>query len=368
MKKLVLIVVLLTITILIVLGFNKLLVSIIGSSDPTQQLAAYEPDITWLKVEGTQIKTAKGNDFLLKGVSSHGIQWYSDLLTYDNLKELKETWDINVFRIAMYTNENGYIAHKETTKQKLIEIADIVIDLDMYVIIDWHTLTDYDPNIFKEEAKLFFDEISTIYKDTPNVIYEICNEPNGNIVTWNDDIKPYADEIIPIIRKNSPNSLIIVGTPNWCKNLKPVAENPLNYNNILYSCHFYAATHKQDLRNEVSNAVEKGLPVIISEWGTTEASGNGEVDVEETKKWIDFLKSKNISFINWSFSNRDENSAIIRTDFPITSTTDDTTLQSSNNNNTVNSDSNMDLPEEKISFNDYLTDSGNLVKSLIKND
>ena len=179
----------------------------------------YVSDNGFLHVDGTSIKNNKNNHFEIMGLSSHGLQWYNQLLTYDNLKTLKDTWKINVFRIAMYTDENGYINNKDEMKQKLIEITNNLIDLDMYVIIDWHTLKDNDPNKYKEDAKVFFDEISTLYKDSPNIIYEICNEPSGNTVTWDDQIKPYAEEIIPIIRKNAPKSLIIVGTPNWCKDL-----------------------------------------------------------------------------------------------------------------------------------------------------
>ena len=292
----------------------------------------------WLKVENTNLKNNKNEVFTLKGISSHGLQWFSDILTYDNLKNLKETWKINVFRIAMYTDENGYISKKEETKNNLKRIVNDLIDLDMYVIIDWHILHDNNPNIYKEDAKKFFAEISELYKDTPNVIYEICNEPNGNDVTWDKDVKPYAEEIIPIIRKNSPKSLIIVGTPCWCQQLEPAANNPLKYENILYSCHFYAGTHKQWLRDEVSKALTKNLPIIISEFGTTDASGNGNVDIEESKKWIDFLNEKNISYINWSFAYKNESSAII--------------LENYGNNK------NQD-------FNNYLSESGKFIKSII---
>ena len=306
------------------------------------ELSKYVSDNGWLKVDNSHLKNEKGQDFLLKGISSHGIQWYSDILTYDNLKELKDSWNINVFRIAMYTNENGYISNKELIKEKLINITNIVVDLDMYVVIDWHTLTDNNPNTYIDASKDFFDEISTLYKDTPNVIYEICNEPNGKNVTWDAEIKHYADEIIPVIRKNSPRSLIIVGTPDWCKELKPVIKNPLNYNNILYSCHFYAGSHKEKLRNEIENAIQNNLPIIVSEWGTTDASGNGEIFEDETRKWIDFLNSKNISFIYWSFSNKNESSAILTSDYSLD-----------------------EEKEKNESINSFLTISGKLVKALL---
>ena len=290
----------------------------------------------WLKVENTNLKNSKNENFTLKGISSHGLQWYSDVLTFDNLKRLKDTWKINVFRIAMYTDEGGYISKKEETKNNLKRIVNDLVSLDMYVIIDWHILKDNNPNIYKEDSKQFFAEISELYKNTPNVIYEICNEPNGN-VNWSD-VKSYAEEVIPVIRKNSPNSLIIVGTPFWCQQLQPAADNPLSFNNLLYSCHFYAGTHKQNLRDEVSKALEKNLPIIISEFGTTDASGNGNVDIEESKKWIDFLNEKNISYINWSFAYKNESSALL--------------LESYGNNLTQD-------------FNNYLSESGKFIKSII---
>ena len=208
----------------------------------------------------------------------------------------------------MYTEENGYIYDK-SLKEKVIELSDILIELDMYVVIDWHILSDGDPMRHIEESKLFFDEISLKYADCPNVIYEICNEPNN--VTWENSIKPYANQIIPIIRKNSPNSLIIVGTPTWSTEIDEVISSSLDFDNILYSCHFYAGTHKTDIRNRIQKVLNKGLCVIISEWGTTDLSGNGNLSLDSTNEWLDFLEERNISWINWSFSNKNESSAIL---------------------------------------------------------
>lgn len=261
-----------------------------------------------LYVEGTNIYNKYDEKFRLKGLSSHGLQWYSDLLTYDNLKYLRDNWEINVFRLAMYTEENGYISDP-SIKEKLIEITDILIELDMYVVIDWHILSDGDPLKHIDSSKAFFDEISSKYADCPNIIYEICNEPNN--VTWEDSIKPYANEIIPIIRKNSPNSLIIVGTPTWSTEIDKITSSPLEHPNILYAAHFYAGTHKTDSRNKIKKALENNLCVFVSEWGTTNLTGNSELSLDSSKEWIDFLDSHNISWINWSFSNKNEQSAIL---------------------------------------------------------
>ena len=210
----------------------------------------------------------------------------------------------------MYTEEGGYIADKEL-KNKVKEIINNCIDLDLYVVIDWHILSDGNPNKHIDDAEEFFNEISLIYKDFPNVIYEICNEPNGEKSDWNDDIVPYANTIIPIIRGNSPKSLIIVGTPQWCQDLKSVINNKLNYKNILYSCHFYAGTHGKELMEEIDEAISNNIPIIISEWGTSTLTGGGGFYLENSKKWVEFLKERNISWINWSFSNAPESSAIL---------------------------------------------------------
>lgn len=267
----------------------------------------------WLKTKNSNLYNNKNKFFQLRGVSSHGIEWYSDIISYDTLKHLKEEWNINIFRIAMYTDshDSGYIYNKEKNYNKVCEIIDIAIELDIYVIVDWHILYDNDPLQHIEESKLFFNLISEKYSKYPNVIYEICNEPNQNNVTWERNIKPYAETIIPIIRNNSPKSLIIVGTPHWCTDLETVAESPLNFDNILYSCHFYAGSHSEELREKINLCLNKNLPIIISECGITDASGDGQLYIDEFNTWINYLNNNIISWIYWSFSDKNETSAIL---------------------------------------------------------
>lgn len=268
-----------------------------------------------LHVSNTNLQNMYNENFQLKGLSSHGIQWFSDVITYDNLQYLRDNWGINVFRVAMYTNENGYISHPQKIKETAYNIIDMCVELDLYVIIDWHILSDSDPNIYKEQAKAFFNETSLKYKDVPNVIYEICNEPNQSYVTWENHIKPYANEIIPIIRNNSQNSLILVGTPDWSKDLISVVKSPLNFDNIMYTLHFYAASHKTELQNTITTALSNNIPVFISEWGTTDASGNSELDLNSSINWINFMDTHNLSWVNWSFCNKDEASAILAKEY-----------------------------------------------------
>ena len=152
----------------------------------------------------------------------------------------------------------------------------------------------------------FFGEMSERYKDSNAVLYEICNEPNGN-VTWNDNVKPYAETVIPVIRANT-NAIILVGSPTWSQDLHEAAKNPINAENIMYTCHFYAGTHTDWLRQRIADC---GLPVFVSEWGTSAADGNGGVYFDEAQRWIDFMNERGISWANWSLCDKNESSAAL---------------------------------------------------------
>lgn len=262
-----------------------------------------------LSVEGTKIVDKNKQEFQLKGVSTHSIAIYSQYINEETFKEMRDNWNINVIRIAMYSNPND--GYTKELHSKVKEAVNYATDLGLYVIIDWHILQDNNPNTYKNEAISFFEEMASEFKNNKNVLYEICNEPNGD-VTWDKDIKPYAEEVISKIRAIDTNAIIIVGTPKWSQDVDIVANNPItDYENIMYTLHFYAATHKDELRKKLKIAHEKGLPIFVTEFGISDASGNGTISEEEGDKWIDLLNSYNISWVCWNLSNKNETSAIL---------------------------------------------------------
>lgn len=264
----------------------------------------------WLNVDGTKIKNEKGETIQLVGVSSHAIQWYSSIISPENIKTLKEDWGINAIRLAVYTQVDGQLVHEERQNKRIMELIDFAIAEDIYVILDWHVLEEKNPNKYKYEAKQFFDEFSKKYANTPNLIYEICNEPNGGTVEWNKDVKPYAEDIIEIIRKNSEKSLIIVGTPGWCKDFSQVKDNLLEDKNVLYAYHLYSGA-KETKISDLEELIQAGIPIFVSEWGITDNTGTGEIYIESANKWVEVLNKNNISWIMWSFSHKDEATAIL---------------------------------------------------------
>ena len=277
-----------------------------------------------LSVKGTDIVDESGSKYQLKGVSTHGITWFPDYVNKDAFQSIRDDWDANLVRLAMYTDtgdSNGYCSggDKDSIRGLVDAGVTAATELGMYVIIDWHILNDNNPNSHIDDAKEFFDDVSAKYSSNHNVIYEICNEPNGG-TSW-ADIKSYAETIIPVIRKNDKNAIIIVGTPNWSQDVDIVSEDPITgYDNIMYAVHFYAATHKDDLRNKVKTAISNGLPVFVSEFSLCDASGNGSIDYDSSDEWFDLINDNNLSYASWSLCNKNETSALIKPDSTATST------------------------------------------------
>ncbi|SFA96802.1 endoglucanase [Acetitomaculum ruminis DSM 5522] len=266
-----------------------------------------------LKLKGRQLVNYKGNAVVLRGVSSHGLAWYPEFINKNAFKTLKKDWKVNLIRLALYTSEyGGYVTGTDKTKlEKLIDKAvKATKSLNMYCIIDWHILTDGNPLTYKSQAISFFKKMAKKYKGYKNVLYEICNEPNG--VSWSQ-VKKYADSVIPAIRKYDKNSIIIVGTPTWSQDVDVVAKNPVkSKKNVMYSLHFYAKTHTDWNREKLITAMKNNTPVFVTEFSICDASGNGEIDYNSAAKWKKLIKKYKLSYAGWSLSNKAETSALIK--------------------------------------------------------
>lgn len=272
-----------------------------------------------LSVSGVDLVDQSGNKFQLKGVSTHGLQWYPQYVNQSAFQYLRDSWGANVVRLAMYTGEGGYCAGGD--KSKLEATIDTGVQaattLGMYVIIDWHILSDSNPTQHQAESIDFFTRMSQKYAANGNVLYEICNEPNGG-TSWST-IHDYAEAVVPAIRANAPDAIILIGTPTWSQDVDQVASNPVRGSNIMYTLHFYAGTHKDNIRNKLTTARAAGTPVFISEFSICDASGNGGIDYTSADAWKKLINETNVSYCGWSFANKNETSALIK---PSCSSTD----------------------------------------------
>ena len=262
-----------------------------------------------LRVEGTQLVSESGEPVQLRGMSSGGLQSCFQFFNDDVCDTLIQDWGCTVIRLAMTSHglDNGYTYFPDRYFNEVCGYLDTLIDHGVYVIVDWHVLFDGDPTEYQEDAVDFFSRISAIYGDYPNIIYEVCNEPNGmryddpeQPVDWDNVIKPYAETVIAAIRENDPDNIIIVGTPTWSQDVDEASLNPIDGDNIMYTFHFYAGSHGQEHRDKVQTAIDNGLPVFCTEWGVSLDSGNSGVFYTETLEWMEFMDENNISWCNWS--------------------------------------------------------------------
>ena len=274
-----------------------------------------------LHVTGTQLFDEANKPAQLRGISTHGIQWYPEYMNETAIRELHDEWKANALRLALYTWEHeGYCmpGTDQAWEKKLVkDSAHYALDAGLYTIIDWHILRDENPLKFMDEAVKFFEEMTAEFGDEPGILYEICNEPNGP-TTW-EDIQAYANTVIPVIRKKAPHAVILVGTPVWSQMIDEPGKSPLPYENLMYVVHYYAETHQQELRDRTEQAILDGTPVFVTEFGICDASGDGVVNLEQAAKWLDLLNKYHVSFMEWNFSNCDEAAAMLKADCTKTS-------------------------------------------------
>ena len=267
-----------------------------------------------LHVSGTQLTDSHGQATILQGVSTHGLQWdnMGDYVNETALSNLRDEWGADLIRLVGYVTQNGYTVSEtgrqriDTYIQKGVSLAN---KLGMYAMIDWHIHAE-NPMDTKSAAISFFDTYSKKYADDDHVIYEICNEPSD--LPWST-IKSYAQDVVSTIRANDPDGIIVVGTGNWSQNVDQIQSGGgmLDASNIMYSFHFYAATHGQNFRDKVTTAHNQGIPIYVTEFGTCTADGQSNISPEDTKEWLDFLRGYGISYSAWSLCNKNEAASLI---------------------------------------------------------
>lgn len=282
-----------------------------GSTAKTASAEAADSVSTFvspLHVSGTALLNAEGDTMVLNGPS---LGWHSNWGRFYNegtVKALKEKWGANITRAAIGAHPsgdcvNGYSVDSVNAVNLAMKVIDAAIANDMYVICDWHS-----HNNTLADAKNFFTVITEKYGDKPNILYEIWNEPLD--IPW-QEIRDYAAEVIPVIRKNAPGAVIIVGTPKWDQDVDIAAENPVDAPNLLYSLHYYAGTHKDWNRDKAQKAIDAGLPLFISECGSMDHTGDGPIDYESWQAWMDFADSNNLSVLMWDIADKNETCSMI---------------------------------------------------------
>ncbi|KAA1247041.1 cellulase family glycosylhydrolase [Aquimarina sp. RZ0] len=266
-----------------------------------------------LQVNGSHVTAENGNKISLAGMS---LFWSSfqdvggKFYTAEVVNHLATDWKTPITRAAMGVEEAGfgYAFNPQAELNKVKTVVDAAISEGIYVIIDFHTHHAED---YQREAITFFTEMAETYGDNDHVIYEIYNEPL-NTTTW-ETVKNYAAPVIAAIRSKDPDNLIIVGTPTWSQDVHLAAASPITGDpNLAYTLHFYADSHREWLRDRADQAMNDGIALMATEWGSVHSSGNGGYNPTEAQKWVNWMTENKISHLNWSVSDKDESASIIK--------------------------------------------------------
>ncbi|WP_199442006.1 glycoside hydrolase family 5 protein [Umezawaea beigongshangensis] len=268
-----------------------------------------------LRVCGTKLCNSAGKQIQLRGMSTHGTQWYSRCVTDASLDALATDWRADVLRISTYVQEGGY----ETNPRKFTDLVHRYVEeateRGMYALVDWHQLSPGDPNHNTALAKTFFTEIAQRHRDKTNIVYDIANEPNE--VSWSA-VKSYAEQLVPVIRAQDPDGVVLVGTHGWASfgvsdggSEQDVIRDPIRASNIMYTFHFYAASHREEYLSALSRAAD-ALPVFVTEFGTQDYTGDGGDDFAMAQRYLDLMRSKKISWVNWNFSDDFRSGAVFK--------------------------------------------------------
>lgn len=261
-----------------------------------------------LSVSGNKIVDKNNNPIQLRGMSLFWSQWMGQYYTKGTVDWLQADWNATVVRAAMGIEDaDGYISNPATEKAKVFAVIDAAIAAGIYVIVDWHSHHAED---YLTDAKEFFSEVAQKYGDKPNIIYETYNEPLD--VSWVNVLKPYHESVIAEIRKYDPDNIVICGTRTWSQRVDEVVGNKIDDINVAYTLHYYASTHKQELRDIAQTALNNNIAIFVTEYGVTEASGNGFIDVDSSNAWWSYLDNNDISWCNWSIADKEESAAALK--------------------------------------------------------
>lgn len=310
-----------------------------------------------IKVVGNQLVSESGTAIQLKGMSTFGLQWGDGnwVLNDAAFDALAMDWKCDIVRLAMYVAEDGYASHPQELLNSVEQGIQLATERGMYVIVDWHILNPGNPNesVYLNAGKdlacyadirnahpdyngpqLFFAYLSQKYGSQGNVLFETGNEPNTlqSDSDWQNTIQPYHQNVVNAIRaydSDSNPNVVICGTGNWDQILtqpisKPVEDPSAGLaggnRQIMYTVHFYAGTHDTNgsrwIEDMVVSCLNAGLPVFCTEWGVSNADGNGGVFTDNASRWLQFFADHKISWCAWSLARKNESSAAMLTSTP----------------------------------------------------
>ena len=193
-----------------------------------------------IEVKNNKFINAKGDTILFRGLSiadpdkieSEGY-WNKNLFT--------KAKDLGTMLVRIPVHPAAWRAR---TPIKYLELLDQAVEwcteLEMYVIIDWHSIGNLKLGLFQDpqyetsiaETFNFWRIISNHFSGNNTVaFYELFNEPTLNFgklgsMSW-DEWKEINEELISLTRSFDKETIPLVATFDWAYDLTPLHINPV---------------------------------------------------------------------------------------------------------------------------------------------
>ncbi len=263
---------------------------------------------------GNRICNAAGTPIQLKGMSWFwsNTGWEAErFYNAQAVQNLYSQWGATVVRAAIGVHGGGGYAAGDSLNPadpsgnmaRARALIDGAIAAGVYVIVDWHS-----HELYQSQAVEFFRTLATQYASSPNIIWEPFNEPTTQ--SWSQ-LKSYHTAVISAIRQAGSQNLVVAGSPSWSQEVNTATADPLADSNVAYTLHFYAGTHGQWLRDRASQVMAAGHAIMVTEWGTVDASGDGGFNPSESQNWTNWMDQNLVSSANWSLHDKVESASAL---------------------------------------------------------
>ena len=266
---------------------------------------------SWLSVSDRYIKDSNGKNVILRGVSLVDVSVANSRTRnanalIDMATDHADGWYARVVRLPVYPGaidgQPGWNADPDAYFTEHLDPAvQYCISKQIYCIIDWHYIKDYTSSDVDTATRAFWNYVAPKYAGSPNVIFELYNEPiyPDDWSTWKKTAQPWVD----IIRAVAPKNPILIGGPRWSQNVAEAATDPFTGSNLVYVAHIYPQQGGRDVWDSWFGDSSSTVPYFITEWGWQQG---GSLPTSGTTSaygipFSAYLDSKGVSWTAWVF-------------------------------------------------------------------
>lgn len=167
------------------------------------------------------------------------------------------------------------------------------------------------------DSVTFWQQVATIYKSYPNVLFELFNEPHpGTWACWlsaclTTDTSYSQDcncnktitynsvgmqALVTAVRGTGATNLVIVAGMDWGYDLSQIAKYPIQGTNVIYDTHPYPYGEKQpNTWDAAFGTISKTYPVISAE------SGQYDCGTSFMSQLLAYFDAHQMSWVGWAW-------------------------------------------------------------------